>query len=321
MEFNADLKLTNNQLKEFFEKLAENLDSTESLLLPLGKTNVSLRVGSAHVFTKIKILEDEGKNSLSLTFDWIETSDEEEPISHVVESKAESAKIVDMQATDEEISEFVEVAASGKSLLIKRKEIDTTTFGYDVGAYYSAFSQLERSHWDLVIDKDAQLANVKWGASEEVTVGIPLIEDIEKKPEEDSYQETEASQNNSRKYMTEGPKKPAPDAPIPAPTATKIIKKKAEIKDTNNLEWSEPRVEDNITDDDWIKPSDLLKRKQKGQVAKPDFKEKNIEEKSGIKPSKAREFAEKSEPEVKKPPTAPEAPDHKKKKKGWAKWD
>ncbi len=64
-----------------------------------------------------------------------------------------------------------------------------------------------------------------------------------------------------------------------------------ETRGGSDVEWKEPTAEENVTDDDWVKPSEFLKRKTEG-----------------------------SDVASRPPPEAPDAKDKDKKKKGWANW-
>lgn len=86
-----------------------------------------------------------------------------------------------------------------------------------------------------------------------------------------------------------------------------LTKKPEEIQD-----WKEPTAEDNVTEDVWVKPSEILKKKKVKKISKK--KVKKASKKKSIPSPKKRVLDKKKRP----PPTAPDQKEDQ--KKGWAEW-
>jgi len=132
------------------------------------------------------------------------------------------------------------------------------------------------------------------------------------KPSEVLQKKNTQTSQNSRNIPT--PNKPTGTSSIPAPSTKPkqgkrdTIPKPTSHNSTNSVpsptgskiseevrEWKEPSAEENATDDDWVRPSEFLKRS------------KEVEDEAVNRP----------------PPKAPDAKDEEKdkKNKGWASWD
>ncbi|MCY3412507.1 MAG: hypothetical protein INQ03_12790 [Candidatus Heimdallarchaeota archaeon] len=92
---------------------------------------------------------------------------------------------------------------------------------------------------------------------------------------------------------------PAAD-PTPSTKANEII---SQVR-----HWEEPKREDIATEDEWVKPSEFLKRKQAKAMKPPEKTEAPPEQK------------EESSARHRKPPVAPDKKKKKDSEKGWASW-
>ena len=381
MDFSANIDFNADELADFLEKLVQSLKQSRTLELPLGFTHASMNVGEAIISSKIEIKEEGGLNNLSINFEWQEiTSVEPEK---VVEVNATSANIVGSSSEEtsfiEETSKVVPVSSTAPltsyKKLKERMILNTTTFSTDVGSYISTDVAEQSSQWVLLIDRDAQPANIKWNQETEMFEGIPKIparshvkSNHEEKPKKKSrayittIEGTEITDKNvpmptpsTRKTKVSTPpkasasksqkstpprarpKSPAPNATIDrepvarAPQPRGRIKSKQVPENDVADEWHEPDRADISTGDDWVKPSEILKKKKQTPIApsQPDNtisppKNPNIiEESSGFKPSDIAKLTGAND--IPAPVTEergrPDPQSEKKKKKsGWAEW-
>jgi len=385
MDFSANIDFNADELADFLEELVQNLKQSRTLELPLGFTHASMNVGEAKIKSKVEIKEEGGLNNLRINFEWQEiTSVEPEK---VVEVGATSANIVNSSSEETFIEETSEVVLeplistaplTSDKKLKKRMILNTTTFSTDVGSYISTDVAEQSSQWELIIDRDAQPANLKWNQETEMFEGIPKIparthiKSIhEEKPEKKSrsyittIEGTEIADKNvpmptpstmkakaSAPPMASAsktqkstpprsrPKSSAPVATIDREPVAKAPQPRGRIKSKqapeNNVtnEWHEPDRADISTGDDWVKPSEILKKKKQEPItpSKPENtisppKNPNIiEEPTGFKPSDIAKLTGTNDipapvtEERGRPDPQGEKKKKKKKKSGWAEW-
>ncbi len=377
MDFSANIDFTADELVAFLEELTLNLRQSRNLELPLGFTHVTMNVGDAKIKANFEVTEEDGKNMLNMRFDWEEVRSIQ--AEEIVEVSAKSAEVV--SATDQEqfIEEPAQVAKPAAEAPIAvevaptaaiktRMRLNTTTFSSDVGSYLDAYAEAQSSHWELLIDRDAQPANLKWAQDTQILDGIPQIPVRSQKTA--SFAKTDKkSDKKSKAYITEIAEIKAPETSVPAPSINKSTKSppppssaapKSSVPqtsaapapparsrpplskevpreriDTQTTEWHEPSRDDISTGDDWVKPSEILKKKQKEPISHVDHQNpvipppKNpdiIEEGPGFKPSDIAKLAGTADNSIPSPVTEdrgrPDVPSGKKKKKksGWADW-
>lgn len=341
MEFDADLELTAEELAHLFEMILEGLRAENKFELPIENTKFELNIGSAKVQSSINIANISGINRLILGFQW------KEPITKTTATKKVTEKPAKEVAVDSEetvqVFEDEHVVTTAEEVFTtdepiertipQRMILQTTTFGNDVGYYISAFSPEEESIWERVSDPEQGLAHEKWNTQIQHE-GIPTIGEFKhKKESEDLFEELEKkpikkpiknTTTQKKSYITKSTTTRTAVAPPPAAKA-----KKAPLAEEEE-EWQEPSRDEIATDDDWVKPSEIIKQTQGGEVASFET-EKEIVTEKGLKPSQIAELTEDKSaqppqpPRPKKPASAPKRPDAKQesksKKKGWASWD
>ncbi len=377
MDFSANIDFTADELVAFLEELTLNLRQSRNLELPLGFTHVTMNVGDAKIKANFEVTEEDGKNMLNMRFNWEEVRSIQ--AEEIVEVSAKSAEVI--SATDQE--QFIEepvqttqpaaeapasVEVAPIAVLKTRMRLNTTTFSSDVGSYLDAYAEAPSSHWELLIDRDAQPANLKWAQDTQILDGIPQIPVRSQKTA--SFAKTEKKgEKKSKAYITEIAEIKAPETSVPAPSIGKSTKSppppssaapKSSVPqtsaapapparsrpplskevpreriDTQTTEWHEPSRDDISTGDDWVKPSEILKKKQKEPISHVDPQKpvipppKNpdiIEEGPGFKPSDIAKLAGTADNSIPSPVTEdrgrPDVPSGKKKKKksGWADW-
>ncbi len=368
MRIKNSFTLTREELANLFDELSMSLRSSRSLEIEVKGNAASLDVGD-QLDTELVISE----NSFALSIDWVKPSktdvdwrsqfdqDMEEAGLVVEEKKEEFVPYVkDTVTVDSTIPDNIEPvmepqveAPIVQSTFPDRMKLNTTTLSYDAGFWHSSFdSEVVQTTWSpITIGED--LDNKKWEVAESeigATVISPAtptrarrsadkdddddlfsaLDNIDKKPKKKEKKKSAAviDRASHKKVRSVSPG---------IPSAKKVIENK-QVE-----EWKEPTRDDNQTGDDWVKPSDFLKKQNipKSTTANipgprsapvkndPPIKATPQEDK-WVKPSDRLKAESKKanipSPDNRKKPFSkpPVAPDKRKKKrsdeKGWAEW-
>jgi hypothetical protein len=155
-----------------------------------------------------------------------------------------------------------------------RMLLNTTTLPLEGGYWSPAFTKDAESQWtEILINQD--LENKKWVSGDQVTTLSDLTPDQARpktarssptKSDDDLFSELEELDQQKSRQMNNRPETSNRQNAAPAAQPFQNIPKPAQISsDQATLEaknWKEPSPEENVSSDDWVKPSEFLKQKQ-----------------------------------------------------------
>jgi len=392
MNIKNRVSLSIDEAVELLTKIADSLEMKGEFAFELKDQEVSIQAG-----TQLDAFLSLSPDEFSIVFKWgdqlqsTDTSQEEEWHPPVDEDTAETAPSPVTQAPQQEA---VVMDLTPRRALPDRMALNTTTLPLDAGYWAPAFTSGNETEWTPV-EIRSDLENKKWASEDQITTladltpasakpkksgskpvsdddlfseldnldkkskpksSVMAAEGLEKveipnrataqpagsvtsipKPTQrssasssprasiptpsqasSSREETSSSSDQwvkpsevlKKPQKTKETRKKASAMNIPSPKADHGTSKKStipvpkatatqepgKVMDAEVREWKEPSREDNVTDDDWIRPSEFLKRSKK-------------------------EDQENDNAINRPPPKAPDAEEEKKKKKGWASWD
>jgi hypothetical protein len=159
-----------------------------------------------------------------------------------------------------------EIEEAPKKHLLERMTLNTTTLPYEGGFWVPSFSALEGSQWTEIII-DAALENTRWASLEQITSLSDITPDVAKPvshrpgqedsegdlfPDLDDLRAVAKARTTSKRTSTGIPRtKTARKDAIPAAIQT------------NDIETS---TEELVTEDEWIKPSEVVKKRKTSGV-------------------------------------------------------
>ncbi len=285
MDFKTSASLTPEQLADLFEIFSHTLRQSQNLKVPLGNSEISIDLGDQISLT-IDFSQNTEGSGLQISLGWIsgKVQDRSIPqasippapksvtpppateIPHPSPQKIppspsvvppSSTGIPPSPPTPPSIPEVqpplvsqpqtpttnismpqktteTPIVVENKNIsdrsLPQRIKIKTNTVSDNGGYYINAYQNPKKSKWTLIVgeDEDVSVENEE----------TPLFEELDKKP------------------------KPSPKKSIPEPLGLIPTAKVPEINldEEEVLSWKEPSPEENITDDDWQKPSEILKK-------------------------------------------------------------
>ncbi|MCE7734303.1 MAG: hypothetical protein GPJ54_05440 [Candidatus Heimdallarchaeota archaeon] len=163
----------------------------------------------------------------------------------------------------------------GERRLTERMIVETTTLPYDGGVWNPAFNLTYATHW-TEIGIDNQLENTKWISEEELealagATRTPRRELGSSETDDDLFDDLDAS--TTQKVSTK-----RPQGGIRRKTGRQIVTPAAMIHHSSTMDtdmdeasikqaaetWTEPEKE--ATDDEWVKPSEVIAKKGKPQL-------------------------------------------------------
>ena len=298
MKIKNSFKLDSHETAELFYKLAESLKLNNRLDFEIKGNTASLEVGDI-LATQLSFSE----NSFSLQFKWEKqketkkeesevddvdwrsqfdqdmheaglTVEEQSPLIEEIEPVLEETPTISQEPTQED--EVIPIITTPRPSLPKRMILGTTTLSYDPGYWTSSFAVEESVNtWDaIVIGED--LENKKWDVELDDNISAPSIaparkirRSVEEDDDDDLFSDLDKMDEKSplkRDRKSIDRKKHSNIG-----TGGKNIPSVKKMVDTEQIEnWSEPTVEDNQTTDDWVKPSEVLKKKNKEAKNKPN---------------------------------------------------
>lgn len=297
MKIKNSFELDPHETAELFYKLAESLKLNNSLDFEIKGNAASLEVGEL-LSTQLSFSE----TSFSLQFKWGKTEVEKE----IEEEKGvdwrsqfdqdmqdagltvdeEKALIEELEPIIEEEMPIIEEPSLPKEEttptpsvplepLPTRMVLGTTTLSYDPGYWTSSFSLDESTNtWDaLLIGED--LENKKWDVDNDENISAPSIapaRQVRRSVEEDDDDDlfSDLDKLDEKSPMKRETKVINRKKHVKVSISGQAIPSAKEILDNEQIEnWSEPTPEDNTTNDDWVKPSEVLQKKNKEAKNKP----------------------------------------------------
>lgn len=381
MRIKNSFTLDRNELAKLFLDLAEGLMQSRKLEIQLQGVAASLDVGD-QLNTNLEFSEE----TFALSMVW--TNTQEEVITSPAEVSDDWRSQFDQDmaeaglAVKEEKKEFIplvkevviperevqsatygDVSEEVEMMMPDRMPLNTTTLSYDAGMWLTAFqNEPAQSVWEeITIDYD--LDNKKWDVTEEelessaIAPTTPTTRRRAAKPTSSSDDDLFSSlddidsktpkKKERKPVMTSVDRNQHEKVKVNAPG---IPSAKKVMQNEQVQNWKEPSREENQTGDNWVKPSEVLRRKNKGistppapgatggvKLPKPsqvnNWKEPNASdetEDSWVKPSdRLKQESKKTsipspsksnDPKYSKPPVAPDRKKKKKDDKGWAEW-
>lgn len=337
MDFKTNVSLSSEQLADLFEIFAMTIRQSNNIKIPLGNSEMTIDVGE-HIGLGIEFSQEKSTSSLNLSVQWTTEAKptEKEPLSI---PKAEAPQIHPPSPPEAEppkpstqpetppvaqstppqsppVSTPVSTTAAKLTdrALPYRIELATNTIGTNGGGkFVSAFSTPATSKWQMV-------------------VGPQETADLKEDEEEDLFAslESKIKPDKRKKKSTPEPLGLIPTAKTP----------EVDLDEKEVLQWKEPSPEENVTDDDWKKPSELLKQTKtppseipSPTVPSPKPSATSPKPVANVPPAQMKKPnydlpPPPSIPAAKRPEGAPVPPDVKKKEEkkndkkiGWSEWD
>ncbi len=309
MDFKTQTSLTAEQMADLFEVLALSLRQNQEFKVPLGTSEISIDVAKAIVLG-IEYSEGNEQGTLKLNLSWnlqdlksVEAPSKSEPkTTQPTPSPQPTQQFTPIQEPSPRVVQTT--ARMSDREIPHRIAISTNTIVGNNGEYKSAFTKNGSSKWVLAVQ----------------TEGLEVAS--QKPEEEDLFSHIDDRLPTKKKKSVPATSPFVPGAPSPKP-----------VEDTEVASWKEPSPEENVTDDEWAKPSELLKRQKASTnepvVPKPTQAPPSVPKATMPKPSFSM-----PEPKVPQPQNIPEGapipPDIKRKnekqapkgkKLGWEDWD
>ncbi|MHA2250375.1 MAG: hypothetical protein ACXAD7_08430 [Candidatus Kariarchaeaceae archaeon] len=207
---------------------------------------------------------DMKKAGLPIQEDVKEEGVEEEQVFHPPPLMVPEVKLKEeLEAEQEEVVVEIEEEPMAEVTVMTRKLpkrilLNTTTLPYDGGVWWPSFTLLENSSWTEILI-DSELENTRWAAAEHITTLSDITPTAAKPVEPRSSQATDEEDLFSDLDDLE-------QKPRPKKSRKRKGAKPASLtieEDEDIVNWSEPAPEDNVTGDNWVKPSEVLKTKAK----------------------------------------------------------
>ncbi|RMG35083.1 MAG: hypothetical protein D6732_09630 [Methanobacteriota archaeon] len=274
MDFKTNVSLSSEQLADLFEIFAMTIRQTKNIKIPLGNSEMTIDLAE-NIGLVIDFSQEKTTSRLNLTLQWVphaEISRQSDmpraeppqpksiprptetaippaavpppasvpasPPSTAVPPPVSAPASPQVPASPPQTVPTQQPTTTSAKLsdrrLPQRIQLNTTTIsGNGGGQFVSAFSGSSSSKWKLAIGEQQQ-------------------EPPEEKKEEDLFASLDA------KIKKEPKKKKAVPEPIGLIPTAKTPE--VEVDEKEVLQWKEPVPEENVTNDDWQKPSELLKK-------------------------------------------------------------
>ena len=280
MQIKNSYNLNAEEIADLFEKLATSLRQSNSLKFEIKGNAAELEVGSNF---ETQLSFSDGNFALDLawsseTEEIMEETGETDWRSEFDKDMAEAGIQVDSdEVTPEVIAPVVEedvtVKAEGGSQVVIEKtlpdrvHLNTTTLSFDPGYWTSSFGlENQNSNW-TEIEIDGDLENTKWSEHDDSLVAAPSIAPAKtiRRPsveegDDDLFSALDDLDEKPKSRNDRGKQKPRKVKTSGKAVASPIPSSKKVVADQQSRDWKEPTPEDNVTDDDWVKPSEFLKK-------------------------------------------------------------
>ncbi len=240
MDLKTNVDLSTNEVAELFALFSESLRTNQSLELPLGDSKLSISV-SKDIQLEFEINQSEQNNFLRLTINWEKIPEELSKKSEDASDLRTAAMSNEKLVTAEESSEILNVEpiqpkATTTINTVSRQIPSRVPLNVNYthvlsGKYVSAFSKPSPRIWASLLNGDSS---------------TPSVDE-----QEDLFSDVLKEKNMPNNQQQ------------PKPIDNKYVTEEAS---STNIEWQEPKAEDNYTDDQWAKPSDILKHQREDKV-------------------------------------------------------
>lgn len=278
MELRNKLSLEIEEAILILQNLANSLAEKGKFELQLENQEVSLEVGTT--LSATLIFSD---TRFSLDFQWSEKQKGiPSPQSKPQKQQMASVEVSSQSTPSLSESQILEQLSTLRTEGLKPRKfqpqmiLETTTLPYEGGVWSPAFTLTETSIWTQM-DINNQLENSKWISEEELEAltgddlprkprvkmpGVSRGDDgdmfsglDDEEPKRKTVKETmPVTQRSQREVVT--------PAGVVSPSSIPRVTLKKEELEKAAASWSEPAAEDNISADEWVKPSDVLHKKR-----------------------------------------------------------